>query len=174
MTTAVMAKPETRAPRKASRESRREQLIEATIETIAANGLSRTTLTEVANAAGLSHGLVNFHFQSKDRLLAETLLYLSEEYRRELDAGAGGGGAVAGRAARRADPRRLRAGDQHAGAAQGLVRLLGRGAEPAGLSGDLRRQRPRLRPRARGGLRRADRRDRRAPTTRRGWRASCG
>ena len=81
MTTAVMAKPETRAPRKASRESRREQLIEATIETIAANGLSRTTLTEVANAAGLSHGLVNFHFRSKDRLLAETLLYLSEEYR---------------------------------------------------------------------------------------------
>ena len=81
MTTAVMAKPETRAPRKASRESRREQLIEATIETIAANGLARTTLTEVANAAGLSHGLVNFHFQSKDRLLAETLLYLSEEYR---------------------------------------------------------------------------------------------
>jgi TetR/AcrR family transcriptional repressor of bet genes len=43
--------------------------------------LSRTTLTEVAGAAGLSHGLVNFHFQSKDRLLAETLLYLAEEYR---------------------------------------------------------------------------------------------
>jgi TetR/AcrR family transcriptional repressor of bet genes len=81
MTTALIDKPETRAPRKASRESRREQLIEATIETIAANGLSRTTLTEVANAAGLSHGLVNFHFQSKDRLLAETLQYLSEEYR---------------------------------------------------------------------------------------------
>ena len=48
------AKPEARAPRKASRESRREQLIEATIETIAACGLSRTTLTEVADAAGLS------------------------------------------------------------------------------------------------------------------------
>lgn len=69
------------APRKASRESRREQLIEATIETIAANGLSRTTLTEVATTAGLSHGLVNFHFRSKDGLLAETLLHLSEEYR---------------------------------------------------------------------------------------------
>ena len=82
MTTAVIAKPEAPAPRKASRESRREQLIEATIDTIAACGLSRTTLTEVASAAGLSHGLVNFHFRSKDGLLSETLLYLSEEYRR--------------------------------------------------------------------------------------------
>ena len=82
MTTAVMAKPETRAPRKASRESRREQLIEATIATIATNGLARTTLTEVANAARLSHGLVNFHFRSKDGLLSETLLYLADEYHR--------------------------------------------------------------------------------------------
>ena len=81
MSVAAQREPVPAPPRKASRQSRREQLIEATIETIAANGLSRTTLTEVANAAGLSHGLVNFHFQSKDRLLAETLLYLSEEYR---------------------------------------------------------------------------------------------
>lgn len=71
-----------RPPRKASRAIRREQLIEATIGVIAANGLSRTTLTEVANTAGVSHGLVNFHFLSKDGLLSETLVYLSEEYRR--------------------------------------------------------------------------------------------
>jgi AcrR family transcriptional regulator len=81
MTTAVISRPDARPPRKASRASRREQLIEATIETLAGCGLSRTTLTEVAAAAGLSHGLVNFHFQSKDKLLAETLLYLAEEYR---------------------------------------------------------------------------------------------
>jgi TetR/AcrR family transcriptional repressor of bet genes len=71
----------TRPPRKASRESRREQLLEATIETLATRGHSRTTLSEVAAAADVSHGLVIFHFQSKDRLLAETLLYLAEEYR---------------------------------------------------------------------------------------------
>jgi TetR/AcrR family transcriptional repressor of bet genes len=68
-------------PRKLSRDARRTQLIEATIETLGKRGYSRTTLTEVANAAGLSHGLVNFHFQSKDRLLEETLQYLAEEYR---------------------------------------------------------------------------------------------
>jgi TetR/AcrR family transcriptional repressor of bet genes len=81
MSIAEISKPDAPSPRKASRASRREQLIEATIETLATCGLSRTTLTEVASAAGLSHGLVNFHFQSKERLLAETLLYLAEEYR---------------------------------------------------------------------------------------------
>ena len=68
-------------PRKMSRETRRHQLIESTIETLAVRGYASTTLTEVARTAGLSHGLVNFHFESKDKLLAETLHYLAEEYR---------------------------------------------------------------------------------------------
>lgn len=68
-------------PRTQSRDTRRSQLIEATIATLAERGFSRTTLTEVARRAGLSHGLVLFHFQSKENLLAETLDHLSEEYR---------------------------------------------------------------------------------------------
>ena len=68
-------------PRTMSREQRRMQLIEATISTLAARGYSRTTLTEVARTAGLSHGLVLFHFETKEKLLAETLSYLAEEYR---------------------------------------------------------------------------------------------
>ena len=68
-------------PRKLSRAARRVQLIEATIEVLAEQGFARTTLTDVARKAGLSHGLVNFHFQTKDALLADTLGYLSEEYR---------------------------------------------------------------------------------------------
>ena len=67
-------------PRTMSRASRRTQLIEATIETLAQRGYSRTTLTEVARMAGLSHGLVNFHFETKEKLLAETLVHLAEEY----------------------------------------------------------------------------------------------
>lgn len=81
-----------RPPRTMSREARRTQLIESTIETIAARGYSRTTLTEVAKAAGLSHGLVLFHFETKEKLLAETLAYLSEEYRRNWDAALAGVG----------------------------------------------------------------------------------
>jgi TetR/AcrR family transcriptional repressor of bet genes len=82
--TTAEAPPSTRpdpAPRKLSREARRVQLIESTIKTLAARGYARTTLTDVANHAGLSHGLVNFHFQTKEKLLAETLEYLAEEYR---------------------------------------------------------------------------------------------
>lgn len=68
-------------PRKASREHRRQQLIDATIETLARRGYAQTTLTDVALTAGLSHGLVNFHFETKEKLLTETLLFLAAEYR---------------------------------------------------------------------------------------------
>ena len=67
--------------RKASREFRREQLIEATIAIVARNGLSMTTLSDVARQAGVSHGLVNFHFQTKERLMAETLAFMSKQHR---------------------------------------------------------------------------------------------
>ena len=70
-----------RPPRTMSREARRAQIIEATIRTLAARGLARATLTEVARTAGLSHGLVLFHFDSKEGLLAETLSAMAEEYR---------------------------------------------------------------------------------------------
>jgi TetR/AcrR family transcriptional repressor of bet genes len=68
-------------PRKQPRGARRVQLIEATIETMAEVGYARTTLSAVAARAGLSHGLVNFHFETKEKLLTETMLYLAEEYR---------------------------------------------------------------------------------------------
>lgn len=69
------------APRKASREVRRQQLIDATIATLARVGFSRTTLTEVAATARLSHGLIIFHFETKEKLLTETLQYMAREYR---------------------------------------------------------------------------------------------
>jgi TetR/AcrR family transcriptional regulator, transcriptional repressor of bet genes len=68
-------------PRTLGRDARRQQLINATIAMIAEKGFSRTTLTDVAARAGVSHGLVLFHFKSKDQLLTETLDHLAEEYR---------------------------------------------------------------------------------------------
>ncbi len=70
-----------RPPRTQSRDARRLQVIEATIQSLAVRGFSRTTVTDVAAHAGISHGLVLFHFQSKENLLAETLDFLAEEYR---------------------------------------------------------------------------------------------
>ncbi len=76
--------------RTASRERRREQLIDATIKCISKRGLGGTTMADVAREAGLSQGIVNLHFQTKENLLYQTLQYLADEYdelfRRELDA----------------------------------------------------------------------------------------
>ncbi len=66
--------------RTASKEARQTQLIKATIRSIAKRGLSDTTIATVAKEAGLSQGIINLHFQSKDRLLVETLRYVADEY----------------------------------------------------------------------------------------------
>ena len=55
-------------------------MIDATINCIARKGLGSTTLADVAMEAGLSQGIVNLHFNSKDNLLAETLRFLAEDY----------------------------------------------------------------------------------------------
>ena len=70
-----------RAGRTASKEVRRQQLIEATIESIAKYGISGTTTNTVTKLAGLSVGIVNFHFKSKENLFEETLKFLAEEHR---------------------------------------------------------------------------------------------
>lgn len=67
--------------RTASKEARRLQLIQATIRSIARHGLSDTTVATVAREAKLSQGIVNLHFQSKERLLVETLQFVTDEYR---------------------------------------------------------------------------------------------
>lgn len=62
------------------RDQTRQDLIAATIDSIATKGFAETTLEKVSKRAGVSRGLVNFHFVSKDKLLIETLEQLSEEY----------------------------------------------------------------------------------------------
>jgi AcrR family transcriptional regulator len=69
-----------RKSRKASKETRQQQLIEATIDSLAKRGYSDTTLANVADGAGLSRGIVNFHFESKEKLLVATLQYMADEY----------------------------------------------------------------------------------------------
>jgi AcrR family transcriptional regulator len=79
MVRAVRAEP--RKSRAANRELRRRQLTEATIDSIAKRGFAETKMADVAEGAGLSQGIVNFHFKSKDALFEETLRFLAEEYR---------------------------------------------------------------------------------------------
>ena len=71
------AKPKART---ASKEVRRGQLIEATIESISKHGIGGTTMSTVTEIAGLSIGIVNFHFQSKQNLFEETLVFLARQH----------------------------------------------------------------------------------------------
>ena len=71
--------------RTATRDERRQQLIVATIECISRKGIGSTTLGDVAQEAGLSQGIVNLHFASKENLFNETLQYLAEDYKAEFD-----------------------------------------------------------------------------------------
>lgn len=76
----MVAEAEKLSRRAHAKERRRQQLIDATIKCISKKGLGSTTLSDVAREAGLSQGIVNLHFDSKDNLLAETLRFLAEEY----------------------------------------------------------------------------------------------
>jgi len=71
--------------RTASREQRRQQLIDATMKCIARKGLGGTTLGDVAKEAGLSQGIVNLHFESKENLLNETLRYIADDYKTQFN-----------------------------------------------------------------------------------------
>lgn len=75
-----------------SKEVRRQQLIDATIESISKFGLSDTTMATITKLANLSQGIVNFHFQSKEKLLMEAIGSLADEHRMlwlKVDANAG-------------------------------------------------------------------------------------
>jgi TetR/AcrR family transcriptional repressor of bet genes len=70
--------------RTATKEERRQQLILATIKCISRKGIGSTTLGDVAQEAGLSQGIVNLHFNSKENLLNETLQYVAEDYKSQF------------------------------------------------------------------------------------------
>jgi TetR/AcrR family transcriptional repressor of bet genes len=59
---------------------RKQQLIGSTIECIDQFGLSQTTIAKIAQHAGVSQGVVIFHFQTKELLLEQVLRFLSKEY----------------------------------------------------------------------------------------------
>ena len=64
------------------RSTRRQELIDAAIASIAEHGLVGTTVARVAKAAGLSQGIVSFYFDGKRALLLATLEYVESEFER--------------------------------------------------------------------------------------------
>jgi len=71
-------------PAKPSRQDRaverRRSLIDAAIAVMAREGILGITMSDIAEEAGCSYGVVSFHFKSKDNLLLSALEFLVEEY----------------------------------------------------------------------------------------------
>ena len=67
--------------RKAVRDIRREQLVEAAIRAISQRGIGETTIADVVKEAGMANGAVNQYFASKDTLLLEALRAVTSEFR---------------------------------------------------------------------------------------------
>ena len=78
------SEPERKRRKIRPRSERRQQLIDATIRCIAHYGLSSTTMQTVTREAGLSLGTANLHFDSKENLLNEMLLFVTNEYNEGL------------------------------------------------------------------------------------------
>ncbi|GII92065.1 TetR/AcrR family transcriptional regulator [Sinosporangium siamense] len=67
-------------------EIRRRQIVTSAIETIAGSGFNQASLTEIARNAGVSKGVIGYHFEGKDELIQQvvtTLLRESNDYIKE-------------------------------------------------------------------------------------------
>lgn len=85
MSRTIIAKRRTinpESPRKKIKDKRRVQLLEANMESIAKRGLAETTITHISQAAGMSRGIINFYFDSKETMMIETLRHILEEQAR--------------------------------------------------------------------------------------------
>lgn len=67
-------------PRVNVKDKRKQQLMDANLVSIAKRGLADTTITHVSEGANMSRGIVNFYFDSKEKMMQETLAYLVSEY----------------------------------------------------------------------------------------------
>ena len=61
-------------------QARRQQLIEATIDSIATRGYPATSLAAIAEQAGVSKAAVLYHYTSKDKLTEATLAHVLEQF----------------------------------------------------------------------------------------------
>ncbi len=61
-------------------EARRAQIIQCAIETIATMGYANASLAQIAKRAGISKGVISYHFADKDELIQEVLRKVLTEF----------------------------------------------------------------------------------------------
>lgn len=66
-------------------EDRRERILRATVDVVRTRGFAGTRVSDIAQAAGTSQGLVLYHFQSLAGALNAALTLLEDEFYEDLD-----------------------------------------------------------------------------------------
>jgi AcrR family transcriptional regulator len=74
-----------RAPRRIAVEQRRIEILDAARAVVLERGLANTRVSDVADALGVSTGLIHYHFASKDDLFTETLRHAADSDIRRLE-----------------------------------------------------------------------------------------
>lgn len=71
-------------------EARRAQIVSATIETIAEIGYAKASFVQIARRAGISPGLITYHFAKREELMKQVMLTVHTSIDQALSARAGG------------------------------------------------------------------------------------
>ena len=59
--------------------ARRAQIIDAAVDTIAVRGFAKASLAQIAERAGISKGVISYHFSGKDELIEQVVEQVYEE-----------------------------------------------------------------------------------------------
>lgn len=71
-------------PKVGMKDTRRQQLIDATMESIAELGMQNTTIVSISKRAGMSSGIISHYFGGKQGLIEAALRHLLDQLGREL------------------------------------------------------------------------------------------
>jgi AcrR family transcriptional regulator len=63
-----------------SAKDRHQEILNAAARVITDRGLAETRISDIAEQAGVSPGLILYYFESKDRLLAEALTFANDQF----------------------------------------------------------------------------------------------
>ena len=73
-------------PRPSNTQERRQQIVEALLDVMAAEGYAGASIQAIAAAAGLNPGLVHYHFKSKQQVLLHAIETLGQRVQRRFTA----------------------------------------------------------------------------------------
>jgi AcrR family transcriptional regulator len=68
------------AVRQKQGKDRHQEILDAAARVITERGLAETRISDIAEQAGVSPGLILYYFESKDRLLAEALTFANDQF----------------------------------------------------------------------------------------------